>query len=109
MSPFVKYAAGITIRSDCERARQGLESKLCMKDHEDYAMLQVIGLIVAVYAMVRVVQVPIEMTSTKEEWLGLPFTVRFFILAGISAAGLLVLGILTLMLLASGSDMPGGF
>ena len=68
------------------------------------AMLQVIGLIVAVYAMVRVIQVPIEMTANKEEWLGLPFTVRFFILAGVSAGGLLVLGILTLMLLASGSQ-----
>ncbi len=69
-------------------------------------MLQVIGLIVAVYAMVRVVQVPIEMTATKEEWLGLPFKVRFFILAGVSAGGLLVLGILTLVLLASGADIP---
>lgn len=73
-------------------------------------MLQVIGLIVAVYAMVRVVQVPIEMTAGREEWLGLPFNVRFFILAGVSAAGLLVLGILTLMLLAAGSQPgPRGF
>ena len=69
-------------------------------------MLQTIGLIVAVYAMVRVVQVPIEMTATKEEWLGLPFKVRFFILVGVSAAGLLILGILTLILLASGADFP---
>ena len=69
-------------------------------------MLQVIGLIVAVYAMVRVVQVPIEMTANREEWLGLPFMARFYILAGISALGLLLLGILTLLLLASGSQ-PG--
>ena len=72
-------------------------------------MLQVIGLIVAVYAMIRVVQVPIEMTATKEEWLGLPFKLRFFILSGISGIGLLVLGILTLLLLASGSSGPSGF
>ena len=73
-------------------------------------MLQVIGLIIAVYAMVRVVQVPIEMTATKEVWLGLPFQVRFFILAGISAGGLFLLLILTLMLLASGSQPgPRGF
>lgn len=39
-------------------------------------MLQVIGLIVAVYAMVRVIQVPIEMTAGREEWLGLPFKTR---------------------------------
>lgn len=62
-------------------------------------MLKVIGMIVAVYAMIRVIQVPIEMTATKEEWLGLPFKIRFFILAGISGLGLLVLGILTLVLL----------
>lgn len=66
-------------------------------------MLQVIGLIVAVYAMVRVVQVPIEMTAGREEWLGLPFKTRFFILAGISAGGFFLLGILTLLLLASGT------
>ncbi len=70
-------------------------------------MLQVIGLIVAVYAMIRVLQVPIEMTATKEEWLGFPFNVRFFILAGISLVGLMVLGLLTLILLASGSPSPG--
>ncbi|MSQ94418.1 MAG: hypothetical protein EXR98_07665 [Gemmataceae bacterium] len=64
-------------------------------------MLKVIGMIVAVYAMIRVIQVPIEMTATKEEWLGLPFKIRFFILAGISGLGLLVLGILTLVLLGS--------
>lgn len=73
-------------------------------------MLQVIGLIVAVYAMVRVIQVPIEMTAGREEWLGLPFKIRFFILTGVSAAGLFVLGILTLMLLASGAEPgPRGF
>lgn len=66
-------------------------------------MLQIIGLIVAVYAIVRVIQVPIEMTATKDEWLGLPFKTRFFILAGISGAGLMALAFLTLLLLVSGS------
>jgi hypothetical protein len=66
-------------------------------------------LIVAVYAMIRVVQFPIEMTATKEEWLGMPFKTRFIILAAISGAGLFALGILTLLLLASGSSPPRGF
>jgi len=72
-------------------------------------MLQVIGLIVAVYAMIRVIQIPIEMTATQDQWLGLPFNVRLFILAGISGLGLLILGVLTLMLLFSGSTGPPGF
>ena len=72
-------------------------------------MLQLIGLIVAVYAMVRVVQVPIEMTATKDEWLGLPFKTRFFILAGVSAFGLFCLGILTILLLGSGAPRVPSF
>jgi hypothetical protein len=36
-------------------------------------MLQIIGLIVAVYAIARLIQVPVEMTAGKEDWLGLPF------------------------------------
>lgn len=72
-------------------------------------MLQIIGLIVAVYAMVRVVQVPIEMTATREEWLGIPFKVRFFILSGISLAGLMALGLLTLLLLLSGTSSPSDY
>lgn len=71
-------------------------------------MLQVIGLIVAVYAMIRVVQVPIEMTATKEEWLGMPFKVRFIILTAISVCGLFLLGILTIILLLSGASVPRG-
>jgi len=69
-------------------------------------MLQIIGLIVAVYAMIRLVQVPIEMSAGKEDWLGTPFKLRFFILAGASGLGLFAIGILTLMLLASGSNVP---
>lgn len=69
-------------------------------------MLQIIGLIVVIYAMARMVHIPIEMSGSKEVWLGLPFLVRFFILAGISAFAFLVLGILTLMLLVSGVDIP---
>ena len=69
-------------------------------------MLQVIGLIVAVYTMIRLVQVPVEMSAAKEDWLGMPFKLRFFILAGASGLGLFAIGILTLLLLASGTSMP---
>ncbi len=67
-------------------------------------MLQIIGLIVAVYAMVRLIQVPIEMTGAKEELIGLTFKVRFFIVAAMSAFGFLILGILTLILLLAPSN-----
>ncbi len=69
-------------------------------------MLQIIGLIIAVYAMVRLIQVPIEMSAVKDVWLGMPFLVRFLILAAVSGFGFLVLGVLTLLLLTSGADMP---
>ena len=62
-------------------------------------MLQTIGLIIAVYTMVRVIQIPIEMTATKEDYLGLPFKIRLLILTVLSVICLLVLGILTLVLL----------
>ena len=64
-------------------------------------MIQIIGLIIAVYAMVRVIQIPIEMTSTKEEYLGLSFKIRLLILTGLSVICLLSLVILTLILLFS--------
>jgi|GEM_PF-5900900 len=64
-------------------------------------MIKIIGLMVASYALARMAQVPIEMSGAKDVWLGLPFQVRFFILAGISAFAFLVIGILTLLLLAS--------
>ena len=62
-------------------------------------MIQIIGLIIAAYAMVRVIQIPIEMTATKEEYLGLSFKIRLLILTVLSVICLLILGILTLMLL----------
>ncbi|WP_020470881.1 hypothetical protein [Zavarzinella formosa] len=67
-------------------------------------MFQVIGLIIAVYAMIRMIQIPIEMTAGREDWLGMPFKIRFFIIAGVSGMGLLVLGILTILLLVTGAS-----
>lgn len=64
-------------------------------------MIKIIGFMVAIYAMARMLQIPIEMSGSKDVWLGLPFQVRFFILAGISAFAFLVLGVLTLLLMAS--------
>lgn len=72
-------------------------------------MLQIIGLIVAAYAMARLIQVPLEMSASAEEWLGLPLWVRFMIVAGVSIIGLLVLALLTLLLLFSGSPSPRGY
>lgn len=47
-------------------------------------MRQVIGLIIAVSAMVRVLQVPIELTSTLEKWPGLPFDMRVVVVGLLS-------------------------
>jgi hypothetical protein len=69
-------------------------------------MIQVIGLLIAVYAMARMIQVPIEMTGAKETYLGLPLWGRLAIVAGVSIAAVVVLGVLTLMLLFTGVDLP---
>ena len=69
-------------------------------------MIRIIGLIIAVYAMVRVIQVPIEMTATQEEYLGLSFKIRLLILTVLSVISLLILGILTLILFLSDSPIP---
>lgn len=71
-------------------------------------MLQIIGLIVAVYAAARLAQVPVEMTARKEEWLGTPFALRFWYVAVVSLAGLFLLIVLTLFLLTAGADVPRG-
>lgn len=66
-------------------------------------MIQIIGLIVAVYAAIRLVQVPIEFTSGKDHWT--PMIARFIVVAALSGCGLMLLVILTAMLLMSGADM----
>jgi hypothetical protein len=70
-------------------------------------VLQIIGLIVAVYALVRLAQVPVEMTVGKETWLGFPFQVRFLAVAGASGIGIAILLLLTLALLFQGSGPSG--
>lgn len=69
-------------------------------------MLQIIGLIVAIYAMARIVQIPLEMTARHDDFMGVPFMTRFFVVAGISVLALGFLGLLTLALLFSGSPSP---
>ena len=59
-------------------------------------LIQTIGLIIAVYAMVRVFQIPLEMTATKENFFGMSFKIRLLILTIVSVIGLLILGILAI-------------
>lgn len=69
-------------------------------------MLQTIGLIVAVYAMARIVQVPLEMTATREVWMGMPHFARVAIVFGVSMAALAILFILTILLLFTPTNQP---
>ncbi len=71
-------------------------------------MIQTIGLIIAVYALARMVQVPVEMTGAKETFLAMPLWSRVAFVAGVSAVALVVLLILTLMLLFSGAELARG-
>ena len=59
-------------------------------------MLQLVGLIVAVYTVVRLLQVPIEHSQAHAK------TALLSILSGL---GVLVIGFLTLGLLFSGADL----
>ena len=72
-------------------------------------MLQTIGLIIAVYTMVRVIQIPLEMTATKEQFFGMSFKIRLLILTIVSAISLLILGILTVFLLVKDVDSASLF
>jgi len=62
-------------------------------------MLQVIGLIVACYALVRLVQVPLEMAGHRDT----SFTARLLIVCAWSAGGFLVIASLALFLLLGNS------
>lgn len=64
-------------------------------------MIQIIGLIIAVYAGIRLIQVPIEFTRGQDGWT--PMIARFIVVTALSACGLLALAILTAMLLLSGA------
>lgn len=59
-------------------------------------MLQLVGLIVAVYTVVRLVQIPIEHSKLEKKALLL------FLLSGV---GVVAIGLLTIGLLLSGADM----
>ena len=67
-------------------------------------MIQTIGLIIAVYAIIRLIQVPVEMTGRHDMWTKLPFNARLGCVFGLSVIGVLVLTVLTLMLLFSGAE-----
>jgi hypothetical protein len=54
-------------------------------------------LIVVVYAIARLIQVPLEMSANQELWLKLPYMTRVFIVAGVSLAGVLILLVLALL------------
>lgn len=55
-------------------------------------MLVIVGLIVAVYAICRLVQVVFEMTPEADDgWKGISYPVRFIIIAVVSALGILLL------------------
>jgi hypothetical protein len=72
-------------------------------------MIPNIGLIVAMYAICRLVQVPIEATARQEKWLGLPLLPRWVALATVSVVGIMVIGLLALVLLiGSAAPMPYG-
>jgi hypothetical protein len=89
----------------------GFVSRLASSSRLDRSshVLQIIGLIIAVYAIFRLIQVPIEMTATREEVFKVPYLIRLAAIAGISLFGVMALGVLTLMLLLSGSPRPMDF
>lgn len=62
-------------------------------------MVPTIGLIVAVYGVVRLIQAPLMLTGGAHEKPPLPLGIRFFIVAASSAGGVVVLAILGLLLL----------
>jgi NADH:ubiquinone oxidoreductase subunit 6 (subunit J) len=62
-------------------------------------MIQIVGLIVAVYAVARLLQVPIEHSTASN---------RQQLLWLLTVGGVLAIGLLTLMLLSAGVD-PSSF
>ena len=62
-------------------------------------MLQVIGLIVAIYVIARLCQVPFEHAAYNVHWMGLPFWARSVLVCIFSAGALLLLIPLLLVLL----------
>ena len=70
-------------------------------------VMQVIGLLMVVYGIARLVQVPFEASMGQEQVFGLSARSRLLIVAGVSVAGIIALAVLGLMLGASGPDTRG--
>ncbi len=56
-------------------------------------MIQLIGLIIAVYAMVRLTQVPYEHAAYERSWGGMPFWVRSLHVSFLSTVGVIILAL----------------
>jgi len=68
-------------------------------------MITILGLLVATYAVCRLIQVPLELIGHRDEWRGMPLWVRLVVVGTVSVCGVAVLFVLTLMLLAKDSEM----
>ena len=69
-------------------------------------MIQIIGLIVAVYALLRCVTIPLEMAVSQDKIAGVSAGTRYLIACGACAAALAILLILTVLLVISGQQFP---
>lgn len=67
-------------------------------------MLQVIGLIVAVYCMGRMVQAPFFVVGDGRK--DIPYTIKLVVISIVSALALVALLFLTNALLNSGNELP---
>lgn len=68
-------------------------------------MIEAIGLIVAVYAATRLLQVPFEHAAYQMEWLGMSFDSRSALVCFFSIVGIIALALLTGSLLESGESI----
>lgn len=69
-------------------------------------MIQTIGLIVAVYAILRCVTIPLEMAVSQDSIAGVTPAVRYVVACVSCVISLVVIGVLTLLLLFSGAEFP---
>ena len=70
-------------------------------------MIQLIGLIIAVYAVNATLTRLLQMHATESEtFFGLPSTARLILAAVLAAGTVMVLAALTAMLLATSLDVP---
>lgn len=62
-------------------------------------MLQIVGLIVSVYACTRLASLPLAATANREDVLGWSFKTRFIVLAVVSLVGAVLVAVLGVVLL----------